>query len=207
MQFESYYDAVIYLVDDEPIILDSLAILLKTTRLKTVSYKSAEDFLNNYCPNQAGCLVLDLKMPIINGHELQHELSERNIRIPIIFISGNAKILDAANAFKGGAVDFLEKPFDPNQLIECILSAIKKDIENRKQQLEKEKTQELFNSLSIREKEILLLIVNNYSSKEAGKKLDISYRTVEAHRAHIMEKMQIKSVTELVATILKYSLV
>lgn len=204
MAFE-YNNSLVYLVDDDSAILDSLTVLIKPTGLKTVCYESAEDFLGSYCPDRSGCLALDLKMPLIDGLELQEKLFNRNIHIPVIFISGNAGIADAAKAFKGGAVDFFEKPFNPNQLIECIFNAINKDIENRKKRLQNKTIQELFSSLSPREKEVLQLIINNCSSKEAAKKLDISHRTVEAHRARIMEKMQATSAIELVAMTLKYA--
>lgn len=204
MEFE-YNNSLVYLVDDDSAILDSLTILIKPTGLKTASFESAEEFLNNYCPERPGCLVLDVKMPLMDGLELQAELLNRKIKIPTIFISGNAEIPDAAKAFKAGAVDFLEKPFNPNQLISCIFKSLRVDIDNRKEQIEKEKIHELLSSLSPREKEVLQLIINNCSSKEAAKKLDISHRTVEAHRARIMEKMQATSATELVAMTLKYA--
>ncbi|OAI08145.1 response regulator transcription factor [Methylomonas methanica] len=204
MEFE-YTNSMVYLVDDDPAILDSLTVLIKPTGLKTESFESAEQFLNNYSPEQPGCLILDYKMPFMDGLELQAELSKRKIKIPVIFISGNAEIPEAVAALKAGAADFLEKPFNSFQLISCIFKSLKIDSDNRKEQIEKEKINELLSRLSPREKEVLQLIINNCSSKEAAKKLDISHRTVEAHRARIMEKMQATSATELVAMTVKYS--
>lgn len=201
-----YNNSVVNLVDDDPAILDSLTMLLKPMGLQIASFESATDFLNSYCSAQPGCLVLDVKMPRMGGLELQNELSKRNINIPIIFISGNAGISDAAKAFKGGAIDFLEKPFNPNQLVENILKAIEKDILNRNDRIEQENIKELFNSLTAREKEVLQLIVSNHSSKQAAKKLDVSHRTIEAHRARIMEKMHADSTTKLVALTVKHGL-
>lgn len=206
MEFE-YANSRVYLVDDDPDVLDSLIVLIKLTGLKTVSFESAVDFLDGYCSEQPSCLVLDIQMPLMDGLELQQELAKRNINIPIIFISGNAEIPDAVKALKAGAVDFLEKPFQPNKLIEGILSALRKDIKNREERIEKEKIKELFSSLSPREKEVLQLIISNYSSKQAAKQLDISHRTIEAHRARIMEKMQAVSTTELVALAVKHTLI
>lgn len=206
MEFE-YANSRVYLVDDDPDVLDSLIVLIKVTGLKTVSFESAVDFLDGYCSEQPSCLVLDIQMPLMGGLELQQELSKRNINIPIIFISGNAEIPDAVKALKAGAVDFLEKPFEPNKLIEGILSAIRKDIKNREERIEKEKIKELFSSLSAREKEVLQLIISNHSSKQAAKQLDVSHRTIEAHRARIMEKMQAVSTTELVALAVKHTLI
>jgi FixJ family two-component response regulator len=103
-KIESYKDCVVYLVDDDIIIRDSVSVLIESTGLIIKCFESAEDFLNNYIPDQPGCLILDVRMPIMNGLELQEELSKRNIQIPIIFISGNAEIPDSAKAFRAGAV-------------------------------------------------------------------------------------------------------
>ena len=129
--------AMIYLVDDDPAIRDSLTVLIKSKGLNIKSFASAEEFLNNYVRGQPGCLILDVKMPMMGGLELQEELSRRNIPIPIIFISGNAAITDSAKAFNAGAVAFLEKPFDSHQLIARIQEAFAKDAEDRRQNLEK----------------------------------------------------------------------
>ncbi len=201
-----YGDAVVYLVDDDPDILDALTVWIQSAGLKSAGFASAPAFLNGYSPDRPGCLILDVRMPLMNGLELQEELSRRNMRIPIIFISGNAEIPDSAKAFRAGAVDFLEKPFDPQLLIERIHEALNKAIGDRKQQLEKNKIQRCFDSLTTREKQVMQLVVQNYSNKEAAKQLGISHRTVEAHRAHIMEKMQVASIADLVTISVSHSL-
>lgn len=203
---EIYKDCVIYLVDDDTVIRDSLSILIKSTGLNIKCFESAEIFLNSYIQDQPGCLILDVRMPIMNGLELQEALSKQNIQIPIIFISGNAEVPDSAKAFRAGAVDFLEKPFDTYLLIERIYEALSKDMDIKKQQLGSNKIQACFDTLSSREKEVLQLIINNYSNKEAAKELGVSHRTIEAHRARIMEKMQVGSTTELVGLIVSHSL-
>lgn len=201
-----YEDSVVYLVDDDVAILDSLAILIKSTGLKIRSFESADAFLNGYCPELPGCLILDVRMPVMNGLELQEELSKRNIHIPIIFISGNPELPDVAKTFRAGAIDFLEKPFDGNQLIKRIHEALIKDSGYKNYQLINNKIQKRFDSLSAREKEVLQLIISSHSNKEVAKKLGISYRTVEAHRGHIMGKMQAENITHLVAMVVGHSL-
>lgn len=126
-------NALVYLVDDELAVRDALTLLLKTSGFAVISYDSAEAFLNNYVADQPGCLILDVTMPVMGGLELQEELVKRNINIPIIFISGNADILNSVKAIKAGAVDFLEKPFDNQMFIQRINDALKKDILARKQ--------------------------------------------------------------------------
>ncbi|SJM90468.1 Response regulator protein TodT [Crenothrix polyspora] len=190
--------ALIYLVDDEFAVRDSLTLLIESTGQSIRSFDSADAFLANYNPALPGCLLLDVRMPIMDGLELQEELIRRSISVPIIFISGNADIPDSAKAFRAGAVDFLEKPFDSNVLLARIAEAVKKDIEYRRKQIEKRKLQERLNYLTEREKEVLCLIVSSYSNKEAAKALDISKRTIDIHRAHIMEKMQAENIAELI---------
>lgn len=188
---------LVYLVDDEFSVRDSLALLIESTGQSVRSFESAEAFLNNYDPEQPGCLLLDVRMPSMSGLELQGELLKREIFIPIIFISGHAGIPDSAKAFRAGAVDFLEKPFDNEILLERIDEAIKKDIASREQFIEHREIQNRLDHLTLREQEVLSLIVRGHSNKEIARILDISNRTVEAHRASIMEKMQVKSLAEL----------
>ena len=190
-------EAVIYLVDDEYAVRDSLALLIESTGQTVRSFESALDFLNGYEPTQPGCLLLDVRMPTMSGLELQSELLRREIAIPIIFISGHAGIPDSAKAFRAGAVDFLEKPFNNELLLERIAEAINKDLEARELLLEQRKIQALLDHLTAREQEVLSLIVSGHANKSVAKVLDISIRTVEAHRASIQEKMQVHSLVEL----------
>lgn len=198
---------LVHLVDDEFAVRDSLTILLESLGQSVRSYESAEDFLENYDPNQSGCLLLDVRMPSMSGLELQEELLKRNITLPIIFISGHADIPDSAKAFRAGAVDFLEKPFNNEILLKRIEEAIEKDITSREQLSEKQKILDRFNHLTAREKEVLTLIVTSHSNKEAAKILDISNRTIDVHRAHIMEKMQAESLAELMVMAIQCELV
>lgn len=198
--------AVVYLVDDEFAIRDSLTLLIESTGLSVKNYDSAEVFLRHYDPEKPGCLILDVRMPLMDGLELQEELTIRDINIPIIFISGNADIPDTAKAFRAGALDFMEKPFDNAILLERIDEAIKKDIESRRLLAEKQKIQACFDRLTAREKEVLSFIVGSRSNKETAKILDVSHRTIDAHRARIMEKMQAENVAALVAMVMSHSL-
>ncbi|MGZ8158279.1 MAG: response regulator transcription factor [Methylobacter sp.] len=193
---------LVYLVDDEFVIRDSLTLLIESTGQAVRSFESAEAFLNNYNPDQPGCLLLDVRMPLMSGHDLQNELLNRGIRIPIIFISGNAEIPDSSKAFRAGAVDFLEKPFDTAKLLERINEAIKKDVAFREEFVKKRRIQDRIDHLTAREKEVLTLIVKSHSNKESAKILNISNRTVDVHRASIMEKMQAENVAELITMVM-----
>jgi FixJ family two-component response regulator len=191
-------DALVYLVDDEFSVRDSLALMIESTGQAVRSFESPEDFLNNYDSEQLGCLLLDVRMPTMSGLQLQEELLIRDIFIPIIFISGHARIPDSAKAFRAGAVDFLEKPFDNEILLERIAEAIKKDFTNRKQLDEYNKIKKRLVCLTLREEEVLSMIIKGHSNKTVAKVLAISNRTVEAHRARIMEKMQAECLADLV---------
>lgn len=193
---------IVYLVDDEFSIRDSLTLLIESTGQAVKSFESAESFLENYDPERPGCLLLDVRMPVMSGHDLQNELLSRGISIPIIFISGHADIADSAKAFRAGAVDFLEKPFDNDVLLERINEAIKKDVFFREEQSKKSKIQERIDHLTAREKEVLSLIIKSHSNKESAKILNISNRTVDVHRASIMEKMQAENVAELITMVM-----
>ncbi|MDD1625212.1 MAG: response regulator [Methylococcaceae bacterium] len=194
-------DTFVYLVDDEFAVRDSLTLLIESTGQTVRSFASAEAFLDNYNPEQPGCLLLDVRMPSMSGLELQGELLRREIFIPIIFLSGHAGIPDSAKAFRAGAVDFLEKPFDNEILLERIEEAIKKDIASKERLIEYREIQNSLDHLTVREKEVLSLIVRGHSNKEMARMLDISNRTIEAHRASIMEKMHANSLAELMVMV------
>lgn len=200
------YNAVIYIVDDEEAVRDSLRIMIESSGWFVRDFASAEGFLNHYNPNQLGCLILDLRIPAMDGFELQEELAKRNISIPIIFISGNANIHDSSKAFRAGAVDFLEKPFDYETLIERIAEAIRNESRSRTRSEDKHKMQECWDNLTPREKEILRLIVKSHTNKEIARILNISYRTVDAHRASIMRKMYANNTATLVANVVNFDL-
>ncbi len=193
---------LVYLVDDEFAIRDSLTMLIESTGQPVRSFDSAEAFLQDYDPDQSGCLLLDVRMPLMSGHDLQKELSSRSYVIPIIFISGHAEIPDSAKAFRAGAVDFLEKPFDNALLLERINEALKKDAAFRGEFVKRRRIQDRLENLTPREREVLGLIVRSHSNKESAKILKISNRTVDVHRASIMEKMKADNVAELITMVM-----
>ena len=188
---------MVYIVDDEFAVRDSLTILIESTGQPVMSFESAESFLDHYDSEQPSCLLLDVRMPSMSGLDLQEELIKRSIDIPIIFISGHADVPDSAKAFRAGAVDFLEKPFNEEILLSRIEEALSKDAQVREQLREKNKILERLSHLTTREREVLNLIVRSHSNKEAARILDISNRTIDVHRAHIMEKMQAENLAEL----------
>lgn len=191
-------NGIVYLVDDEFVMRDSLTLLIESTGLTVKSFESAEAFLAHYNADQVGCLILDVRMPTMSGLELQAELSNRNITIPIIFISGNAEIPDSARAFRAGAVDFLQKPFDHTILLNRIDEALAKDLSFRRKCSDLATLKERIDLLSPREKQVLSLIVNYNTNKEIAAILHLSNRTIDAHRAHIMKKMRAENFPELV---------
>ena len=191
-------DALVYLIDDEFSVRDSLTLVLESAGLRVKSFESAEDFLKNYNNEYPSCLILDVKMPCMSGLELQEALLKRNISIPIIFISGHAGISQSAKAFRAGAVDFLEKPFDHQVLLARITEVIQKNIDYRWRLNVHFELANRHYCLTEREREVLTLISEGSSNKEAANLLGISSRTVEAHRARIMKKMEVDSFVDLV---------
>ena len=188
---------LVYLVDDDFSIRDSLSLLLESSGQAVKCFDSADAFLEGFDPDQAGCLVLDVRMPNMTGLELQEYLAHKDVSIPIIFISGHADVPDSSRAFRAGAVDYMEKPFDPDVLMSRIQEAIKKDQETRVNLAEIRKLTNRLNLLTPREREVMILIVKGLSNKEVAKHLDISNRTIDVHRAKIMYKMEAEDLAEL----------
>ncbi len=188
---------LVYLVDDDFSIRDSLSLLIESTGQAVRCFESADDFLNNFDPDQAGCLILDVRMPSMTGLELQEELARRDFAIPIIFISGHADVPDSSKAFRAGAVDYMEKPFDSELLLTRMKEAIKKDVDTRVYHAERRKLKKRLSQLTPREREVYILIVKGLSNKEVAKHLNISNRTIDVHRSKIMEKMDAEDLAEL----------
>lgn len=188
----------VYIVDDEFSIRDSLQLLLESSGFEVHCFETADDFLANYNPDQPGCLILDVLMPAMSGIELQDVLMKKDINIPIIFISGHGDVTTSSKAFRAGAVDFFEKPFDNQALLSRINEALQNEIENWENNKRKRELLERFQNLTPREKEVLKLITSSNSNKEAAKILGISHRTIDVHRAHIMEKMRAESLSDLI---------
>ncbi len=190
-------DHLVYVVDDDFAVCDSLSLLIQATGYRVKGFHSAQEFLDNYDNKIPGCLILDVRMQPMSGLELQDKLLAQKIEIPIIFISGHSRVLDSSKAFRSGAIDFLEKPFDNEILLVRIEEAIQKNIENRTQNFEHEIIQQRIESLTLREKDVLICVIKGFSNKEIAILMGISHRTIEKHRGTIMLKMQVQQFSEL----------
>lgn len=194
-------NSTVFLVDDEEEVRATLSRALRKRGFTVEAFDSAKSFLDDYDQDQTGCLVLDYGMPELNGLELQSLMNERQITLPIVFISGHGGVPEFVQAMKAGAVDFLEKPFRQNELVACIQTAFERDLKMREEALEQNDAKARFERLTSREREVAIFMMENPSntaSKEIGRALDISPRTVDHHRARILEKLEIGSVIELV---------
>ncbi|MHC4842883.1 MAG: response regulator transcription factor [Planctomycetota bacterium] len=197
------YEPVVYVVDDEKQIRESLGMLLKTMELSVKMYSNAQDFLKDYNPEQHGCLVLDVRMPGMSGLELQAQLASERINIPIIIITGHGDVPMAVQAIKVGALDFIEKPFREQELLDSIQKAIKLDAKNKENRAEQERWKKIFSTLTPREREIVRELVVGKANKLIAYELGISPKTVDFHRANILDKLGVDSVVELVRLIQK----
>lgn len=190
---------VVYLVDDDAAVCDSVSLLLQTANIRAKSYSTALAFLDDYSPAMAGCILLDMRMPGMSGSELQLELIRRGSCLPIIFLSAYGDVPTTVHAMKNGAVDVLTKPVHPQTLLDSVQAAFHVNQLRASATKSRSEAQHKFSQLTHREQEILLLIVNDMSSKEIARKLGISFRTVEVHRTHIMQKMSVDSLLTLTA--------
>lgn len=191
-------NATIHILDDDPSMLKYLSELVATINYQSKTYDSASNFLTTYSDDGLGCLILDLRLPGISGLELQQQLATNNIDLPVIMISGFGDISIAVKAMKAGVLDFLEKPFKAQDLLDRIHNAVNKHEEYREKNSTRKKTLTRISSLTNREKEVMNLVVAGKLNKDIAKQLKISIKTVEVHRANVMEKMAVSSVTDLV---------
>ena len=195
-------EPTVFIVDDDDAVSDSIAELVKSVGLNATTFRSAQEFRAKFNPEQRGCLVLDVRMAHTSGPALQDELNAMGARIPIVFISGHADIAVAIKTIKAGAVDFVQKPYREQQLLDSINEALRRDAETRQTNSSGEGFAELLTKLTERERDVLEHVAKGLSSKAIAKSLQISYRTVELHRSHIMEKLQVRSVAELIRLVL-----
>jgi two-component system response regulator FixJ len=188
---------LVYVVDDDPGIRRSLASLLESENLDTEICASGEEFLDTYDPKRAGCLILDVRLRRASGLDLQDELRRRRIALPIIVVAGHGDVATTVRAFRGGALDFLEKPLDPQQLIATVRRAIDSDQQNRETSAGRESVATRLARLTPRERQVMEQLIEGKISKEIAWSLGVSPRTVEGHRRRILEKMDVGSATEL----------
>ena len=192
----------VFVVDDDESVRSSLRFLLRSASLESRAFGSAAEFLTAYDPSQPGCLVLDVRMPGMSGLELQQELNLRGAIIPVIFITGHGDIPMAVEAMQHGAHHFLQKPFRDEDLIECVRGALAKDAKARAALEEHRAIRAHLQSLTPREREVLVLMASGKPNKVMAHELGVSQRTVEIHRARVMEKSGAASLAELVRMVM-----
>lgn len=190
--------STVYIVDDDQAIRHAMELLMRSVGLDYEIFHSADDFLSKHSNDRAGCLVLDIRMPGLGGLELQEKLNDTGSTLPIIFITGHGDVPMAVEAMQKGAVDFIQKPFRDQELLDRISEALTTDQERRSAREEKAEVLSRIEKLTNRERQVLDLVVTGKPNKVIAYELGVSQRTVEIHRARVMEKMQAKSLADLV---------
>jgi len=194
---------VVFVVDDDPSVRSSLKFLLSTVGLQVESFDSADTFLHKKRPDVPSCLVLDVRLPGLSGLDFQRELAARNIRIPIVFLTGHGDIPMSVRAMKAGAVEFLTKPFRDQDLLDAIRIALERDRARREQEKEVTELQQRFESLTPREQEVISMVVTGMLNKQIAGQLGTAENTVKVQRSRAMEKMHAQSLADLVRMIEK----
>lgn len=192
----------VYVVEDDEAVRDSLELLLRSDEKPVKTYENAAVFLKDYSESMAGCIVLDIRMPGMDGMELQKKLNEKHSILPIIFVTGHGDVPMAVDAMKEGAVDFIQKPYHEEALLEKIEAALAQDLEQRKTLDEKQEIIRRIKSLTPREHEIMDRMIEGQANKVIAIELEISQRTVEIHRSRVMHKMGTHSLAHLVRMVL-----
>ena len=191
-------DSIVFVIDDDPSVRSAITSLIRSVGMRVESFPSAQEFMVSKRPDAPACLVLDVRMPGVSGLDLQRELADAHIRIPIIFITGHGDIPMSVRAMKAGAVEFLTKPFRDQDLLDAISQAIERDRADRSQYSELAELRRRFNGLTPREKEVMELVVSGLLNKQIAARLNISEITVKLHRHQVMEKMEAPSLADLV---------
>ncbi len=191
-------EAAVYIIDDDEAVLDSLSTWLQATGLRTRTWSDPQGFLDEYRHDWTGCLILDLHMPAISGLGLQEELVAIGSTLPIIFMTGHGNVSAAVRAMKAGAFEFIEKPFSHEVLLGHIHRAVELDAERRNARGEQQQIRARLDTLTPREAQVLDYVVDGKATKVIALELNLSQRTVEIYRANIMQKMQSRSVAQLV---------
>lgn len=192
------YSSIVMVIDDDPSVLKALERLLRSHELIVSTFDSPREFLEQYEPDIQGCLVLDIDMPNLNGLELQQKLIAQGIELPIIFLTGHGDIPMSVQAMKRGAVDFLTKPVHEDDLLEAIHSAIEMDRMHRKTHTELAEFRKKLETLTPREREVLLHVVSGRLNKQIAADLGTVEKTIKVHRAHLMTKLKVRSLADLV---------
>jgi FixJ family two-component response regulator len=195
---EAVKEPIVFVIDDDPSMRRALTNLIQSVGLEVETFGSAAELLKSELPEVASCLVLDIRLPGLSGLDLQTELAKANIRIPIIFITGHGDIQMTVRAMKGGAIDFLTKPFRDQELLDAVVGAIDKDRRRREADKTVASLQALYDTLSSREREVLSFVAAGLMNKQIAAELDLAEITVKIYRGHIMKKMQARSLADLI---------
>jgi two-component system, LuxR family, response regulator FixJ len=197
---------LVHIIDDDEAVRDAISMLLDSVNIDNKGYASAQLFLEQLSTvdihNMTGCIVLDIRMPGISGLDCQIKLSELGCTLPIIFITGHGDVPMAVEAMKKGALEFIQKPFREQELLDCIQHAMEINKHNQAQQQQAEDIKIKISTLTPREAEIMAKVIAGQANKAIAIDLNLSQRTVEIHRANVMEKMQVKSLPELVKLVM-----
>jgi FixJ family two-component response regulator len=191
-------DPVIFVVDDDPSVRTALERLIKSVGFRAKTFDTARSFFDNAPGDAPCCLILDVRMPQMSGLELQEEMALKGLVMPIIFITGHGTVSMSVRAMKAGAMDFLEKPFEEQQLLDAIQAAVEKDRESKRKQAEIMQIKKRADSLTPREYEVFKLVVSGRLNKQIAYELAVSEKTVKVHRARVVDKMKAESLASLV---------
>lgn len=198
-------DPLVYVIDDDEAVRDSLSMLLGSVGLACETFETAFDFLESYDPDRHACIVSDIRMPGMSGLELQERLVESGVEMPLIFITGHGDVPMAVDAMKRGATDFIQKPFAYEELIDRVHQVLEQDTARRARRLEEKVIRERLETLTPRETEVMERVVQGQANKVIAMDLGVSQRTVELHRARVMRKLRMRSLAELVQAVGKVS--
>ncbi|HLL28763.1 MAG TPA: response regulator transcription factor [Xanthobacteraceae bacterium] len=189
---------VVFVIDDDPSVREALDSLFRSVAFKVGFFGSAQEFLDAERPDAPGCIVLDVRLPGRSGLDFQRDLIKSGIHLPVIFITGHGDIPMSARAFKAGAIEFLTKPFRDQELLDAVALGIRQDRARREELSRNSELRKRYESLTPREREVMACITAGRSNKEAAAELKLSVVTVKVHRGHVMQKMQAKSLADLV---------